>query len=328
MQKRREESYLRVVDLFSGAGGFARGFERAGFKIVLGLDNDRSAIRTFKLNFPEAIALNEDIRDVSGKDILELLGYAPKIIIGSPPCEPFTGANPRREKNPLDRLLKDPMGQLTLHFIRIVSELRPEIFVMENVPAIAEKDIRYAIEDLFERAGYEKIYFNTLRAEDHGTPSHRLRVFISNIKISPPRTSKRVVVWDAISDLYEKRSGEAPNHEIIYLTGKKLRRIASVKRGEALYEFEGASGRRFQNFVRLDPYDIAPTIMGSSRFIHPFEDRLLTVREQARLMGFPDDHIFVGGREEQYNQVGEAVPPTLAEAIARYIYEHYLFKLI
>ncbi|MCC6062763.1 MAG: DNA cytosine methyltransferase, partial [Desulfurococcales archaeon] len=86
-----------------------------------------------------------------------------------------------------------------------------------------------------------------------------------------------------------------------------------------LYIFEGAEGKRFYNYMRLDPYDLAPTIMGSSRFIHPFEDRLLTVREQARLMGFPDHHIFVGGRDEQYNQVGEAVPPPLAKAIASYI---------
>jgi DNA (cytosine-5)-methyltransferase 1 len=70
------------------------------------------------------------------------------------------------------------------------------------------------------------------------------------------------------------------------------------------------------NLIKLHPHKIAPTVLGSSRFIHPYEPRLLTVREQARLMGFPDDHVFLGGRDEQYNQVGEAVPPTVAKAIA------------
>ncbi|MGC9010476.1 MAG: DNA cytosine methyltransferase, partial [Sulfolobales archaeon] len=285
---KRRESYLEVVDLFSGAGGFARGFENAGFRVVLGVDNNRSAIKSFKLNFPHAIALNEDIRDITGKDIIDLLGYSPRIIIGSPPCEPFTGANPNREKNPLDRLFKDPVGQLTLHFIRIVSELKPDIFVMENVPAIAERDIKLAIEDLLRKAGYEEVYFNILRAEDYGTPSRRTRVFVSNIKIRPEIIRTRKTVWEAISDLSELKSGDVPNHEIIHLSGKKLRRITKIRRGKALYVFIGSDNKRFYNYLRLDPYDIAPTIMGSSRFIHPFEDRLLTVREQARLMGFPD----------------------------------------
>ncbi len=324
---RKKELYLGVVDLFSGAGGFARGFERAGFRIILGLDNDRSAIKSFKLNFPHAIALNEDIKDVSGRDIIDLLGYSPKIVIGSPPCEPFTGANPNREKKPLDRLYKDPIGQLTLHFIRIVSEIKPDIFVMENVPALAEREIKFAVEDLFRRAGYREIYFNILRAEDYGTPSRRTRVFVSNLKITPVKSGVIRTVWDAIHDLSEIKSGEIPNHEIIYLSGRKLRRVVKIRRGEALYIFKGSGNKRFYNYLRLDPYDIAPTIMGSSRFLHPFEDRLLTVREQARLMGFPDDHVFVGGRDEQYNQVGEAVPPPLAEAIAKYVYQIYLNKL-
>ncbi len=324
---KRKESYLEVVDLFSGAGGFARGFENAGFRIVLGVDNDRSAIKSFKLNFPHAIALNEDIKDITGKDIVDLLGYSPRIIIGSPPCEPFTGANPNREKKPLDRLFKDPVGQLTLHFMRIVSELKPDIFVMENVPALAERDIKLAIEDLLRKAGYEEVYFNILRAEDYGTPSRRTRVFVSNIKIRPEISRTRKTVWEAISDLSEIKSGDVPNHEIIYLSGKKLRRITKIRRGKALYVFIGSDNKRFYNYLRLDPYDIAPTIMGSSRFIHPFEDRLLTVREQARLMGFPDHHIFIGGRDEQYNQVGEAVPPPLAEAIAKYIFYYYINNL-
>ncbi len=76
--------------------------------------------------------------------------------------------------------------------------------------------------------------------------------------------------------------------------------------------------------MRLNPWKPAPTVMGSVRFVHPFEDRVLTVREQARLMGFPDDHVFFGPKDSQFNQIGEAVPPPLARAIAGGVVLKYL----
>jgi DNA (cytosine-5)-methyltransferase 1 len=306
-----------VVDLFSGAGGFSRGFSEAGFEILMGVDSDRSAIRSYKANFPEAVALQEDIQELGGEDIVSILGGRPLIVIGGPPCEAFTGANPERMRDPLDRLYRDPIGRLVIHFIRIVSELEPVVFVMENVPGIMEPPLDRVIEDLFKKAGYKEVYFNILRAEDHGTPSRRTRVFISNIKIKP-RKRRPPTAGETLSNLPPPGSG-IPNHEYVSLSSRKSKRIARIRRGDSLYLFEGAGGRRFPNYIRIDPNDIAPTVMGSSRFIHPYEDRLLTVREQARLMGFPDNHIFLGGRDEQYNQVGEAVPPPLARAIAEEI---------
>jgi DNA (cytosine-5)-methyltransferase 1 len=306
-----------VVDLFSGAGGFSRGFSEAGFEILMGVDSDRSAIRSYKANFPEAVALQEDIQELRGEDIVSILGGRPLIVIGGPPCEAFTGANPERMRDPIDRLYRDPIGRLVIHFIRIVSELEPVVFVMENVPGIMEPPLDGVIEDLFKKAGYKEVYFNILRAEDHGTPSRRTRVFISNIKIKP-RKRRPPTAGETFSNLPPPGSG-IPNHEYVSLSSRKSKRIARIRRGDSLYLFEGACGRRFPNYIRIDPNDIAPTVMGSSRFIHPYEDRLLTVREQARLMGFPDNHIFLGGRDEQYNQVGEAVPPPLARATAEEI---------
>jgi len=310
----RRDYIIGVVDLFSGAGGFSRGFAEAGFEILMGVDNERSAIRSFKANFPEAVALQEDVQEVSGWDIVSILGGRPLIVIGGPPCEAFTGANPERMRDPLDRLYRDPLGRLVIHFARIVSELEPEVFVMENVPGIMEPPLRSAIEDLFRRAGYREVYFNVLRAEEHGTPSRRTRVFVSNIEIRPPKR-RGPTAGEALSGLPPPGPG-IPNHEYVGISVRKARRIARVRRGGSLYLFEGAGGKRLPNYIRIDPEDLAPTVMGSSRFIHPYEDRLLTVREQARLMGFPDDHVFLGGRDEQYNQVGEAVPPPLARAIA------------
>ena len=312
-----------VVDLFSGGGGFARGFREAGFKIALAIDNDEACGETYKLNFPEALVLVEDIRDIRGRDIIYLLGFQPDVVIGSPPCEPFTGANPHRESDPLNRLYKDPLGVLTLEFIRIVGEVKPKVFIMENVPPLADGPLRNAIRREFEYIGYGKVFFNVLKAENYGTPSRRVRLFISNTIIEPTPLDRYIIVEEALKDLPPPESSHVPNHELVPLSDRRLKKISRVRMGRAMYYYQGAS-KRLPNFIRLDPNDIAPTVLGSSRFIHPYEDRLLTVREQARLMGYPDDHIFAGGRDQQYNQVGESVPPPLSYAIADYILKTYL----
>ncbi len=306
-----------LFDLFCGAGGFSLGFYLTNrFRHMLAIDNYPPAAKTYKQNFPNTIVITEDIKDINGDIIFDLVDKDIDVVIGSPPCEPFTGANPRRERNPLDRLYKDPIGRLTLHFIRLVGILKPRVFIMENVPAIMDNGLKTALMKEFRIAGYKKIYFNILHAEDYGTPSHRVRVFISNVEIKPQRTRKRVVVAEALSGLPEPGTSYPPNHDVPSMPRKKLRRISRLKWGEALIYYEGARGRRLPNLIRLHPYRIAPTVLGSSRFIHPFENRFLTVREQARLMGFPDTFVFLGGRDEQYNMVGEAVPVPLSKAIA------------
>ena len=311
-----------VVDLFSGGGGFSRGFEEAGFRVVAAVDNYPPAAKTYKLNFPHTVMIADDIKEI---DLNHFKSYAGlekgsvDVVIASPPCEPFTGANPRRMPSPLDRLYSDPAGQLFIHAIRIIGELRPRFFVIENVPGIMEPSISSAIRKELARLGYKKVYFNLLKAEDYGTPSSRLRVFVSNAKLTP-RRRRRVTVGEALRGLPEPGSQWPPNHDEPPEPPRRHRkRVPRLRKGEGLIEFEGAGGRRIPNYIRLDPDSQAPTVMGTSRFIHPYYDRLLTVREQARLMGFPDYHIFTGSRDAQYDMVGEAVPPPLARAIAEYL---------
>jgi len=310
-----------LIDLFCGAGGFSKGFQLTQrYSILLGVDNFKPAASTYKTNFPQAIVLMEDIKDISSKTIFEHVGRDIDVVIGSPPCEPFTSANPMREKNPLDRLYKDPIGQLTLDFIRIVGSIKPRVFVMENVPAIMDNGLKNVLRKEFMRIGYSRIFFNILRAEDCLTPSHRTRVFISNIELKIVKKRDRLTVWDAIGDLPPPGS-YPPNHEPhSELSFKKLKKISRLKWGQSLIHYYG-SNKILPNFTRLNPFKLGPTVLGSSRFIHPFENRLLTVREQARLMGFPDNFVFIGGRDEQYNLVGEAVPVPLAKCIAEYIAE-------
>ncbi|WP_148682321.1 DNA cytosine methyltransferase [Pyrobaculum neutrophilum] len=301
-----------VVDLFAGGGGFGLGFSQAGFRIKVAIEIDRDAARTYSANHRSTIVLEEDIRNIGYTDVTKFVKN-PRVVIGSPPCEPFTAANPNRMEDPADRLYVDPAGQLTLEFIRLVGELGPEVFVMENVAALAEEPLRSYIEREFKRVGYD-VYFNVLHAEDYGVPSRRRRVFVSNIEIKPPKLRLRTV-REAIGEMPPPDGGLLPNHETPTLSPKKQMRIAKLKPGEALMKYRGAGGF-YENYIRLVWDDVAPTVMGSRRFVHPEEHRLLTVREQARLMGYPDWYIFYGSKDAQYNQVGESVPPPLAYAIA------------
>lgn len=314
-----------LLDLFSGAGGFSRGFRDEGYSILLAIDNDKSAAKTYSANFPGAVVLNEDIREVSCDDIrYATSGARVDVVIGSPPCEPFTAANPRRLHNPLDRLYSDPVGSLVLEYVRIVECVKPKVFVMENVSGIMEGELKQAIRAEFAKAGYGTIFYNVLKAEEFGTPSRRTRVFVSNVRIDPPKVGFKKTVWDAVGDLPSpSHDPDIPNHDPPpSMSVKKLRKAARLEFGAALVKYRGYGGRLYPNLIKLDPRRIAPTVLGSSRFIHPYEPRLLTVREQARLMSYPDDHVFMGGKEEQYNQVGESVPPALSGAIARYLLKY------
>jgi DNA (cytosine-5)-methyltransferase 1 len=306
--------FVKVVDLFCGAGGFSCGFALEGFDVVYGVDSLRIVAETFSRNFPRAHVVIDDIKNIGFEDVLSIVSDV-DVVIGGPPCEPFTEANIKRMRNPIDRLYSDPIGQLVLHFIRIVGDVKPRVFIMENVPQIIDGELKESLIHEFRRAGYGEVYFNILRAERYGTPSVRRRIFISNIPLKPKRQKPKVVI-EAIKDLPEPSlDPEVPNHIFVPVTHRRERRIAKLRWCDALVYFRGARGVH-KNWIRLHPYRLAPTVMGNSRFIHPFENRLLTPREHARLMGFPDSHVFLGSVDMQYNMIGEAVPPPLARAIA------------
>lgn len=310
---------MKFIDLFSGAGGFSRGFREVGFKPVLAIDIDADAEKSYKGNYPEAIFLRRDISTIHSSMIIEVVGE-PDIVIASPPCESFTRISRDIMEDPLDRLYTDPRGRLTLKAIELIGDLSPEVFIIENVPGILNKPLPRYIAREFRRVGYKKIYFNLLRAEGYGSPSVRRRVFISNIKLEPEPSDIIKTVWDAINDLPDPRyPNDIDNHTYVSLPARFREKVSRLKWGQALDYYLGGDKKEYKQFMRLHPNKRCPTIMGKSRFIHPYDDRLLTIREQARLMGYPDKHVFRGGIENMYNQVGESVPPPLSRAIAEYI---------
>lgn len=299
-----------VLEVFAGCGGFGFGFAESGFRIQNAVESFRTSLETYVANVPLGNPILSDVRSV---DFAKL--EQPDVMIGGPPCEAFTVANAGRRKNPLDRLYQDPVGSLTLQYILILKQVRPRIFVMENVPPILDGPLESELRMLFARAGYPEVHFNRIQAEDVGTPSHRDRVFISNVPLDPPRTTRRITVEEAIADL-QSLDIDVPNHRETPLRGKKKKAVEALSEGKSVYHYKAADGRTHHVWTRLPADKLAPTIKGLGRFVHPVDDRLLTPREHARLMGYPDDFVFHGSQNEQYNMVGESVPPPLSLALA------------
>ena len=114
---------VRVLDVFAGCGGFSLGF---GKSVTAAIENHPHVVKTYMWNFPWVSIFPEDVKRISGKAIIESVGEI-DIVVGGPPCEPFTSMNPKRKRDPLDRLLADPQGRLVMEFMRLVDELRPKI---------------------------------------------------------------------------------------------------------------------------------------------------------------------------------------------------------
>lgn len=348
-------SKLRVIDIFCGCGGISLGFEMAGYEIVAGIDSNRDSIETFKKNFPSAKARSSDLLDFSEQRIAaEYLGEEATVLVGGPPCQGFSPAN-RWQKDS-----EDPRNLLFLEFLRFAQVLRPKVVVIENVRGILSRNGGYAasrISELLGELGY-KVSSAVLDASNYGVPQRRFRAFFVGIFGDVPefdfnlRKKRKVTVREAIGDLYHledvnerhyphpatspfqklmrKRSKLIANHEVVYPAVQTQRRIAAVPQGGNWQSIpinllpSNRSNRHSSAFKRLDESDVSVTIdtgNAHSNYFHPLYNRIPTVREAARLQSFPDRFIFTGSRTSQYRQVGNAVPPLLAFAIASAIKE-------
>lgn len=167
-----------VIDLFCGCGGFSKGFEEAGFSVRFGIDMWKDATVTYQKNFPNAVVLNEDITQISGYDILKMTNMSADevdVIIGGPPCQGFSVSG--------KRMIDDERNKLYKSFVEIVSQIKPKMFVMENVPGLVRlfkgQVAEQVIED-FTAIGYE-VKMRILSADNYGVPQQRKRVFFVGI---------------------------------------------------------------------------------------------------------------------------------------------------
>ncbi|MFX1605584.1 MAG: DNA cytosine methyltransferase [Promethearchaeota archaeon] len=314
---------MKILDLFCGAGGFSLGFRPLIDDTHFAIDIDSSALETYKLNFPESTVWQSDIHDLHSIQIEEALSGAPDVIIASPPCEEFSKANPDSKKSAAERVYGEGTANLVLDAIRIIGDLSPQVFVIENVAALLQAGGKEIIQKEFKRVGIDNVRINMIRAHQHGNPSKRLRVFISNIKLNLPRKTSPTVM-EAIGDLPAlgvirifKPEINVPNHVDYPISEEKLKAISKTRWGQGVRRFRVSKTRSLPNWVRLFPDQLSTSINGLSRYIHPYENRLLTVREHARLMSYPDSFVFTGFSDSQYNQVGESVPPIVSQLIAQ-----------
>lgn len=327
---------MKAIDLFCGAGGFSEGFQKSGFEIVSAVDNWGDAVASYRRNRGVKNAILKDIRKITKHD-LNPNREDVEVIVGGPPCQGFSLAG-RRNRG-------DPRNGLFRYFVKMVSEVEPKILVMENVKGLlsmkTERDepVIDAIEEEFDDMGY-KISYRILNAADYGVPQLRERVFIIANSLGIPNgnlfpiagygpNSKRrrgyETVENAIMDLADVQdTKDAWNHKPMKHTARVLERLRKIPLGGDLAKNQDYLPRRLKrvgfasNCKRLDLHEPSVTIVpGHYAFpLHPTLPRTLTVREIARLQTFDDKDVFCGNRISQGIQVGNAVPPLLAERLA------------
>lgn len=337
---------LNAIDLFCGCGGLSYGFECAGYSILLGIDNDKKALETFELNHKGATSICGDITEITYKDHIKPLIGDEKIdvIIGGPPCQGMSLSGPRK--------FDDPRNKLYLSYIRLVDEIRPRAFVIENVPGLVGLfggKIKDSIMNKFTEMGYS-IQYKIMCAADYGVPQNRRRVVFVGLKegeFEYPEPLKEIITCKmALSDLpplidelgeenvgyatgatnaYQQlmraRADKVKNH-IAASHSDRVKHIISLVPDGGNYKDLPEEYRDSRNFhvawTRFASDKPAPTIdTGHRHHFHYVYNRVPTVRECARLQSFPDDFVFLGNKTQQFRQVGNAVPPLMAECIAR-----------
>lgn len=322
---------LTYIDLFSGAGGFSLGFDQAGFRQLLSVELESTYCETYRKNFPQHHVLQQDLTKLSNQQLLaELKEQIVDVVIGGPPCQGFSMAG-----NIGRTFADDPRNHLFKEFVRVVEIVQPRFFVMENVARLYTHHsgkTRKEITQYFQNIGYE-VECQILNAVDFSVPQQRNRVvFIGrkdNGKILFPQKKQTAyrTVSDAIGHFPPLQSGETntqiANHEAMTHTPQMLEKMSFIQNGgnrNDIPEHLRPKTGDVRKYIRYHRDKPSVCITGDMRKVFHYEqNRALTVRELAALQSFPDDFIFCGQKIAQQQQVGNAVPPLLAQAIAETI---------
>ena len=339
------------IDSFCGAGGLGLGLQQAGFNILLSFDIDNKCINTINKNkkYFNHPAITADISDMLNGKILTLCKIKRGdlfLLAGGPPCQGFSVQ--RRGDD------VDSRNQLVFKYAKLVDELYPKYFVMENVTGIAGKRGKTILEQLIDDLkdmGYF-VHINCLNAQDYGVPQRRKRYIIIGERNDmgihceyPKPTGEHVTVRDVIGDLPEPPINGCdypglPLHRRDKLSPINLKRIQALKPGQgrdylpdellANCHKVNSSVIGYRNvYGRMEWDDVAPTITARfdsftrGKFGHPEQDRIISLREGALLQTFPLDFDFTGNKVDIARQIGNAVPPVLAKKIGESIIECY-----
>lgn len=346
---------LYAVSVFSGAGGLDLGVERAGFLVRVQVERDPWCVQTLAANrkafrSTKLALLPQDVRYVSPGRLLTEGGLKHgqvALLCGGPPCQPFSYGGGRRG-------LKDPRGLLVDEFLRLLEGVRPELFLFENVPGFADVPVhsRGTTTPMVEwfvrkcsQLGYA-VTWGLVDAADYGAPQHRERFVALGCRrgcppsLPPPTHGPKgyrhyVTVRSALRGLDGRThdAGALPFSERMRRVlehvppGGNWRDLPEPLRSRAMGAALRARGGKTGFWRRLSWDEPSPTVVGrpdhrKTCLCHPDETRPLTVREAARLQGFPDWWRFEGPVRARYRQVGDAVPVQLARALAASLAEH------
>jgi DNA (cytosine-5)-methyltransferase 1 len=321
------------MELFCGCGGLSTGFLDAGVKIAAGFDLDRRAVEAYEYNHVHrgSRGFVMDLSRSTGSALLEMAGVSRiDVLVGGPPCQPFSIVGKRGGS-------QDERAGLVFDFVRLAAELAPQAVFFENVPNLAAIDggrlLRQIVSSL-ENLGYA-VHAEVVAAAACGVPQIRRRLLlvgarsVGSIRLPPATHGSRdlldrrlrpyLTARDALDDLPEAGDfgqSSVHNHEPVEHSADMLARFAKLRVGE----------RELKSFHdRLHPDKPSYTLRaGTGNFsplrpVHYRHDRVITVRESARLQGFSDEFIWPDWipRLQQYRQVGNAVPPPVAAAVAR-----------
>ena len=303
---------MKVVSLFSGAGGFDLGLISAGHEIIWANDIFEDAADTYEANIQSHVD-RRDIRDIPSTEI-----PSADLIVGGFPCQGFSVANWKRS-------ISDPRNFLYREMVRVISEKSPKYFVAENVKGLASMEkgaVLSQIKSDFEAIGYQ-VQHSVLNAADYGVPQTRQRLFILGVRNDidasliefPPKTTHTSKVVNA-----------QPSVKPWISVGKALRNIPEPDQNHNLSNHTGSKYKlRFNGHIghrRVDPGKPAPTVTargddkgGVVVLHHPNNHRRMTVRELALVQSFPIEFTFSGPNSSAYRQIGNAVPPLLGQAI-------------
>lgn len=299
---------MRVVSLFSGAGGLDLGFQMAGHNIIWANDIYSDAVETYRHNLGNHIVCG-DISKVSEEDIPDC-----DIIIGGFPCQGFSVANTKRHES-------DERNALYKELIRIIKAKRPKFFLAENVKGLtnlAQGKVFQMILHDFSELGY-KVKYKILNAADYGVPQTRERVIIVGVRND--------IDFEYTYPLPTHSKDEADGLPLWVSVGKAMSEIPDPDLPNNLPNHEYSKYKlNFNGYLghrKLDPDKPAPTVTargdnkgGVVILPHPNSERRMSCRELAAVQSFPLDYEFYGNRSSIYRQIGNAVPPLLAFAVA------------
>lgn len=322
---------IKFIEVCSGAGGLSSGFINKKFVPIFLCDTDKSCCNTLKKNHP-----NIEIKQCSFIDIDYSQYKNVDILMGGVPCQSFSQAGKRKG-------LEDDRGNLILEFIKIVDQINPKVFLIENVKGLLSHDggkTFQTIKNKIEELNKYKLYHKILNANDYGVAQKRERLIIIGVLNSiekefkfPKKDKNKLVLRDVLNDIQDeigfKYSEEKKKiMELVPEGGCWIDLPIEIQKEYMKGAFNSGGGKRgMAKRLSMDAPSLTLTTspcQKQTERCHPIETRPLNISEYKRIQSFPDNYEFTGSIGQQYKQIGNAVPVKLAERIAKSIKK--LFK--